>query len=121
MNRVQTAFIVLLAVLLAADFLVSLIMALLQGTGFIGNARVVVLMTALLLLAGGVLLAGSSRIYPAEEGVENSPMFTTPSFREVLLRDRANQARGVSEYPVVGVMYGGILLLVAFFLYLMPA
>ncbi len=83
-------------------------------------ARTVVLATAILLLAGGVLLAGSSRVFPLKEGVEDSPMFTTPRFRDVLLRDRASQAAGVSEYPVVGVLYGAILLLVAFFLYLLP-
>ncbi len=121
MNRVQTGFVIVLAVLLAGDLVLAFILALLQDASFVGTARIVVVLTAILLLASGVLLAGSSRIYPIEEGVENSPVFTTPRFREVLLRDRADQARGVSDYPVVGVIYGGIFLLVAFFLYLLPA
>lgn len=38
-----------------------------------------------------------------------------------MLRDRASQGRGVSDYPVVIAAYGSIQLLAAFGLYLVPA
>ncbi len=82
--------------------------------------RVVLSVTAILLFAGGVLLAGSIRVYPIKEGVEDSPVLVPPRPQRILLHDRGDQAAGVSDYPVVGVLYGLILAAVAVLLYLVP-
>ncbi len=119
MNRVQRTVIVLFVFIVVADLLTAEVLTVVHGTGLVTELRDVVLVTAFVLLAQGVLLAGGSRVYPIKEGVEDSPLFTTPSFQRVLLRDRAS--RETSEYPVVGFIYGIILLLVDFALYLLPA
>lgn len=119
MNRVQTAFIVLLAAILAADLVLSFVLAAVQGAGFVATARTVSSWATILLLACGLLLAGSTRVSPTQY-LQNSPILATPSFGRVLRQDRATQARGVSDYPVVGILYGLILMVLTFFLYLVP-
>lgn len=121
MNRVQRGFLIGLLAVVVIDVVVAEALVVSQGGGLLSTCRNVVLATAILFFAGGVLLAGGSRVFPIEEGVENSPMFTTPNFGRILRQDRAEQVRGVSDVPLVGVLYGAVLLVVALFLFLLPA
>ncbi len=118
MNPVQRAFVALLAVIVLIDLLTAGVLAVVHRTGLVAQLRDVVLMSAIVLLCQGVLLGRGSRVYPIKQGVEDSPLVTTPTARRILLRDRASQEP--SEYPVVGFIYGVILLVVSFGLFLLP-
>lgn len=118
MNRVQAAFIGVFGFILAADVLLSFLLSWVQRSPFLPAARLVVGGSALLLFASGLLLAGSTPL--SSRGMQNSPVLVTPNFGRLLRNDRADQARGVSELPVVGVLYGLFLMVVTFALYLLP-
>ncbi len=105
-----------LAGVVLVDMAVAAAAALLGTSAFAAALQLAFLVTGLVLVIGGISLGGSLRNFPSAGSYGSSPVLATSWFSKAQVEDRARRVAERSNLPVVGVVYGFLLLGLATFL-----